>query len=97
MSANLLAFGRLGATRPLLLLYAPEIADMQVTAPAYSAFYPVVRRSEELRQMEQRGDTWRVKRGGLRVRISKRPAGHRLHEGIALKNTTPKTRKAKAI
>ncbi|GAA5514769.1 hypothetical protein Dcar01_03530 [Deinococcus carri] len=92
MSATLLAFGRRGATRPLLLLYAPEVAPDAVTAPAYSALYPITARAETLREMVKAGDEWRTKRGGLRVRLHRCAAGHRLHEAITLKNTTPKKR-----
>ncbi|WP_158680071.1 hypothetical protein [Deinococcus sp. NW-56] len=93
MSANLLAFGRRGATRPLLLLYAPEFQGPRITAPAYSTLYPVTARSETLREMERHGEGWRVKRGGMRVRLPCCEAGHRLHQGLTLTNT----RKAKAI
>ncbi|GAA5503019.1 hypothetical protein Dxin01_02768 [Deinococcus xinjiangensis] len=82
----LLAFGRRGASRPLLLLYDAAVESTHVAAPAYSVLYPVTARSEMLVEMVQhKNRTWGAKRGGLRVSLPKQSQGHHLHDSITLK------------
>ena len=84
---SLLAFGRRGASAPLLLLYGPVVEGQTITAPAFSLLYPTVRRSESLVEMRQEpGKSWRAVRAGLRVSVPRMAAGHRLHEGLTLTN-----------
>ncbi len=91
---DLLAFGRRGAVVPLLWLYGATVSEDAVTALGHTVRYPVAARSETLVEMRPAREPtpedfepipFRAVRGGLRVSLPKRQAGHHAHTPITLK------------